>query len=37
MGRIQAARWSIVEPAYKAWKKGEEVPENGTPLAHGPV
>jgi hypothetical protein len=36
MGRIQAARWSIVEPAYNAWKKGEEVPENGTPLAAWP-
>jgi len=27
------ARWSVIEPAYKAWKAGTEIPENGTPLA----
>lgn len=27
------ARWSVVGPAYEAWKQGSEVPENGTPLA----
>lgn len=27
------ARWSIIEPAYEAWLKGEAIPENGTPLA----
>jgi hypothetical protein len=36
MGRIQAGRWAVIEPAYNAWKKGEEVPENGTPLAAWP-
>lgn len=25
--------WSFIEPAYKAWKEGLEIPENGTPLA----
>lgn len=24
--------WGVIEPAYTAWKKGEEVPKNGTPL-----
>lgn len=27
------ARWSVIEPAYKAWQDGTEIPENGTPLA----
>lgn len=27
------ARWSVIEPAYNAWKSGTEIPENGTPLA----
>lgn len=26
-------RWNIVGPAYEAWKKGEALPEDGTPLA----
>jgi len=26
-------RWTVIEPAYKAWKAGTEIPENGTPLA----
>jgi hypothetical protein len=25
-------RWEIVEPAFKAWLDGSEIPENGTPL-----
>jgi hypothetical protein len=25
--------WSQIEPAYEAWKSGEEMPETGTPLA----
>jgi len=25
-------RWSQIEPAYKAWKEGLEIPVNGTPL-----
>jgi len=27
------ARWSVIEPAYKAWQAGAEIPETGTPLA----
>lgn len=26
-------RWSQIEPAYKAWKDGVEIPLDGTPLA----
>ena len=26
------AKWSIIGPAYEAWKRGEELPEDGTPL-----
>ncbi len=26
-------RWSMIEPAYNAWKSGNEVPLGGTPLA----
>lgn len=32
MADIMKARWDVIGPAYEAWKKGEEVPENGTPL-----
>lgn len=28
-----AALWRQVEPAYKAWKEGNEIPLDGTPLA----
>lgn len=28
-----AAKWSVVGPAYEAWKNGQEIPEDGTPLA----
>lgn len=31
-----AAKWSIIGPAYDAWKSGEELPEDGTPLAAWP-
>lgn len=27
------ARWSVIGPAYDAYKNGEALPENGTPLA----
>lgn len=27
------ARWTVIGPAYDAWKDGTEIPENGTPLA----
>ncbi len=26
------ARWSVIEPKYKAWKAGREIPDDGTPL-----
>lgn len=28
-----AAKWSIIGPAYEAYKAGNEIPESGTPLA----
>ncbi|WDR03626.1 hypothetical protein PSQ19_06030 [Devosia algicola] len=28
--------WATIEPAYRAWKEGREVPLNGTPLAAWP-
>lgn len=28
--------WAAVEPAYRAWKEGRELPLNGTPLAAWP-
>ena len=27
------ARWEIIKPRYEAWKRDEELPEGGTPLA----
>lgn len=30
------AIWNDIEPAYKAWKEGREIPLNGTPLAAWP-
>lgn len=29
-------RWEQIEPAYKAWKDGHELPVNGTPLGAWP-
>lgn len=26
------AKWSVIGPAYEAWKAGNEIPEDGTPL-----
>ena len=26
-------RWDYIRPAYEAWKRGEELPDGGTPLA----
>jgi hypothetical protein len=26
------AKWSVIGPAYEAWKAGNELPEDGTPL-----
>ncbi len=31
--KVLAARWAIVEPKYRAWKSGQDIPEDGTPLA----
>lgn len=30
---IAKARWAAIEPAYKAWKSGQELPESGTPFS----
>ena len=30
---VQIGRWAEIEPAYEAWRKGEEIPEDGTALA----
>lgn len=34
--KLAGIRWSIIEPQYRAWKKGQDVPEDGTPLAAWP-
>lgn len=31
--KVMVARWDVIEPAYRAWKEGQDVPETGTPLA----
>lgn len=31
--QLLVSRWEMVEPAYEAWKKNEDLPENGQPLA----
>lgn len=36
MNDVAAARWDVVKPAYEAWKKGEDIPEDGTPLGAWP-
>lgn len=30
------ARWQRIEPAYRAWKEGREIPATGTPLGAWP-
>lgn len=30
---LMNARWAEIGPRYEAWKNGQELPENGTPLA----
>lgn len=32
-GTHMRAMWSVIGPAYDAWKAGNELPETGTPLA----
>lgn len=34
--RFMVAKWSQIEPHYDAWKKGNELPLNGTPLSAWP-
>lgn len=34
---FMTARWAQIEPAYDAWKKGQELPVNGTPLSVWPA
>lgn len=31
--KLMRARWSLIKPAYDAWKSGQDLPVNGTPLA----
>ena len=31
--KVLAARWAIVSPKYEAWKRGQDIPVDGTPLA----
>lgn len=31
--RMARDRWAVIGPLYAAWKAGQEVPANGTPLA----
>lgn len=33
--KLQAmrAKWALIEPGYEAWKKGQDIPVDGTPLA----
>lgn len=31
--KTAALRWDAIEPLYKRWKNGQELPEHGTPLA----
>jgi hypothetical protein len=34
--RPAALEWATIEPAYNAWKAGQAIPENGTPLSAWP-
>lgn len=34
---FMTARWAQIAPAYEAWKKGQELPINGTPLSVWPA
>ncbi len=35
-GQAEPHEWSVIRPAYEAWKKGQEVPLDGTPLEAWP-
>lgn len=36
-GAFMRARWAQIEPAFNAWKGGQEIPLNGTPLGAWPA
>jgi hypothetical protein len=31
--KVMVARWDIIQPKYDAWKRNEDIPDDGTPLA----
>ncbi len=31
--KVMQARWDHIEKAYEAWKRGQDIPDEGTPLA----
>jgi len=31
--KVMVARWDVIAPKYEAWKRNEDIPEDGTPLA----
>jgi hypothetical protein len=31
--KVMQARWDVISPKYEAWKRNEDLPEDGTPLA----
>lgn len=35
-GDFMKARWAQIEPAYRAWKDGQDIPVNGMPLSAWP-
>lgn len=35
--KAMRAKWEVIGPAYAAWKEGNEIPENGTPLVAWPA
>ncbi len=37
MKRLDPEGWRVIAPYYDKWKKGEEMPETGTPLANWPL
>lgn len=37
MQRLDPEGWKVIKPYYEAWKKEEEMPVDGTPLANWPL
>ncbi len=35
--KIAAFRWALIEPQYRAWKKGQDMPDSGMPLSAWPA